>query len=110
MSGAALAVGPLVGGALVDGLGWRWIFWLNLPIGVALAVVALRALRESRDPGAGRIDLPGAAAFSAGVFLLVLGLIRGNPDGWDSPLVLAGLIGGPLALAAFVAIERTMSS
>ncbi len=105
VSGAALAIGPLVGGALVDGLGWRWIFWLNLPAGAALALLALRKLRESRDPAAGRVDLPGAAAFSAGVFLLVLALIRGNPDGWDSPLVLAGLIGGPLALAAFVAIE-----
>ena len=105
VSGAALAIGPLVGGALVDGLGWRWIFWLNLPVGVALAVVAVRRLRESRDPAAGKLDLPGAASFSAGLFLLVLALVRGNPDGWDSPLVLACLIGGPLALAAFVAIE-----
>jgi EmrB/QacA subfamily drug resistance transporter len=105
VSGAALAVGPLVGGALVDGLGWRWIFWLNVPVGLALAAVALRTLRESRDPAAGKLDLPGAAAFSAGLFLLVLALVRGNPDGWDSPLVLAGLIGGPLALVAFVAIE-----
>jgi EmrB/QacA subfamily drug resistance transporter len=105
VSGAALAAGPLIGGALIDGLGWRWIFWLNLPIGVALAGVALRTLRESRDPEAGRIDVPGALAFSAGLFLIVLALIRGNPDGWDSPLVLAGLIGGPLALLAFVAIE-----
>jgi EmrB/QacA subfamily drug resistance transporter len=105
VSGAALAIGPLVGGALIDGLGWRWIFWLNLPVGVALMLVALRTLRESRDPQAGRVDVPGAIAFSAGLFLLVLALVRGNPDGWDSPLVLAGLIGGPLALLAFVAIE-----
>lgn len=105
VSGAALAIGPLVGGALVDGLGWRWIFWLNLPVGVALAVVAVRRLRESRDPAAGQLDLPGAASFSAGLFLLVLALVRGNPDGWSSPLVLVGLVGGPLALAAFVAIE-----
>jgi EmrB/QacA subfamily drug resistance transporter len=105
VSGAALAIGPLVGGALVDGLGWRWIFWLNLPVGVALAVIAIRKLRESRDPAAGQLDLPGAASFSAGLFLLVLALVRGNPDGWGSPLVLAGLIAGSLALAAFVAIE-----
>jgi len=105
VSGAALAIGPLVGGALVDGFGWRWIFWLNLPAGIALALLAARRLRESRDPAAGHVDLPGAAAFSAGVFLVVLALIRGNPDGWGSPLVLCGLIAGPLALAAFVAIE-----
>jgi EmrB/QacA subfamily drug resistance transporter len=105
VSGAALAIGPLVGGALVDGFGWRWIFWLNLPAGIALALLAARRLRESRDPGAGHLDIPGAAAFSAGVFLVVLALIRGNPDGWGSPLVLLGSIGGPLALAAFVAIE-----
>jgi EmrB/QacA subfamily drug resistance transporter len=105
VSGAALAIGPLVGGALIDGLGWRWIFWLNLPVGATLAIVAARRLRESRDPSAGQIDLPGAAAFSAGVFLLVLALIRGDADGWDSPLVLCGLVGGPLALIAFVAIE-----
>ncbi|HEX2070664.1 MAG TPA: MFS transporter [Thermoleophilaceae bacterium] len=105
VSGAALAIGPLVGGALVDGFGWRWIFWLNLPIGIALALVAARALRESRDPAAGHLDLPGAAAFSAGIFLVVLALMRGNADGWDNPLVVACLVGGPLALAAFVAIE-----
>lgn len=105
VSAAALAIGPLVGGALIDGIDWRWIFWLNLPVGLGLAALALRGLRESRDPEAGQIDLPGAAAFSAGLFLLVTALIRGNADGWDSPLVLTGLIGGPLALLAFVAIE-----
>ena len=110
VSGAALAIGPLVGGALIDGLGWRWIFWLNLPVGAALMVVALRTLRESRDPAAGRVDIPGALAFSTGLFLLVLALVRGNPDGWDSPLVLVGLIGGPLALLAFVAIELRRTS
>jgi EmrB/QacA subfamily drug resistance transporter len=105
VSGAALAIGPLVGGALIDGLGWRWIFWLNLPLGAALAAVTLWRVRESRDPAVGAIDLRGMATFSIGLFLLVLALIRGNADGWDSPLVLTGLIGGPLALAAFVAIE-----
>lgn len=105
VSGAALAIGPLVGGALVDGLGWRWIFWLNLPIGLVLAAMAVTRLRESRDPAAGRIDVPGAAFFSLGLFLLVLALIRGNPDGWGSPLVVACLVGAPLALGAFAWVE-----
>lgn len=110
VSGAALAIGPVVGGALVDGLGWRSIFWLNLPVGVALAGFAATRLRESRDPWAGRIDVPGALSFSAGLFLLVLALIRGNGDGWGSPSIVALLVGGVVMLAAFVAIELRTSA
>jgi EmrB/QacA subfamily drug resistance transporter len=105
VSGAALAIGPLVGGAIVDGPGWRWIFWANLPAGIALAAVAVRMLRESRDPGAGRIDLAGMATFSAGLFLLVLALIRGNEEGWGSAPIVGALAGGTLALVLFVALE-----
>ncbi len=109
VSGAALAIGPVVGGALVEGLGWRSIFWLNLPVGIALAVLATRRLRESRDPAAGRIDVPGALSFSTGLFMLVLALIRGNAEGWGSPLIVALLAGGAVSLAGFVLIELRTS-
>jgi len=104
VSGGALAVGPLVGGALVDGPGWRWIFLLNLPLGLALIIGATR-LRESGDANAPGTDWAGAAAFTVAVFALVFALIRGNPEGWGSPVILAALALGGLAFGAFVAIE-----
>ena len=105
VSGAALAIGPLVGGALVDGLGWEWIFWLNLPVGAALLLAARLRLGESRDPGAGAPDWPGLVVFSAGLFLVLLGVIRGNADGWGSARVVTALVAGTLALGAFVLVE-----
>jgi EmrB/QacA subfamily drug resistance transporter len=75
ITGGALAVGPLVGGALVDGLSWEWAFWINLPLGGGLALLAWRRIPESRDPAAAPTDWPGAALFTAGAFLLVLALI-----------------------------------
>jgi EmrB/QacA subfamily drug resistance transporter len=106
VSGAALAVGPLVGGALVDAAGWRSIFLVNIPAAGLLAALALVRLRESRDPGAPPTDWPGAAAFSGASFLVVLGLIRGNADGWGSPQVVASLASGAALAIGFVAIER----
>ncbi len=82
--GVAVAVGPLVGGALTDGLGWRSIFYLNVPIGLAAIAVTYARLRESRDPNATRVDWPGVATFSAALFMLVLALVRGNDEGWGS--------------------------
>jgi len=80
--GGAVAVGPLLGGALTEALGWRWIFFVNIPIGVAvLAVCALR-MQNVRDPEAKGLDLPGLVTFSGFLFLLVLALLRGNDDGW----------------------------
>ena len=70
--GVAVAVGPLVGGALTDGLGWRSIFYLNVPIGLAAIAVTYARLRERRDPNATRVDWPGVATFSAALFMLVL--------------------------------------
>ena len=95
--GVAVAIGPLVGGALTDGLGWQSIFYLNVPIGLAAIAVTYLKLRESRDPNATRIDWPGVATFSAALFLLVLALVRGNDEGWGSTLIVslfAG-VGGP---------------
>jgi EmrB/QacA subfamily drug resistance transporter len=104
--GAAVAIGPLIGGALTDGLGWEWIFFVNVPIGIAAVFVTLAQVDESKDPHPAGIDVPGAVTFSASLFLLVFALIRGNDEGWSSPLIVALLVGSALALVAFVVIER----
>lgn len=104
VAGAALALGPLAGGATVDWLGWRWIFLLNLPLGAMLAWATLTGVRESRGP-ARPLDLPGALTFTAACFLLVLALIRGNAEGWASPGIAGALAAGVLLLLAFIGIE-----
>ena len=101
IGGLAIAVGPLVGGAVVEGMAWQWIFWLNVPIGLVLVPLALRRLGESRGPE-GRLDLPGLALASTGLFALVWGLVRGNGLGWGSPETIGSLAAGSLLLAAFV--------
>jgi EmrB/QacA subfamily drug resistance transporter len=107
--GVAVAIGPLVGGALTDSLGWESIFYLNVPIGIAAIGATYAKLRESRDPNATRVDWAGVATFSAALFLLVLALVRGNDEGWGSTLIVS-LFGGAAALmAAFVAIESRVS-
>jgi EmrB/QacA subfamily drug resistance transporter len=103
--GGAVAVGPLVGGLITEHLGWEWIFFVNIPIGaVAVALTELRLVNvAAQDPQ--RIDLPGLAAFSGGLFLLIFGLIRGNPEGWGSTTIIASLTGAVALLLAFIAIE-----
>jgi EmrB/QacA subfamily drug resistance transporter len=104
--GIAVAIGPLVGGLLTDGLGWEWVFLINVPIGIAAIVVTYWKLAESRDPNATRIDWGGLLSFSSALFLLVLGLVRGNDEGWGSPVIVSLLVGAGVLLAAFVAIEQ----
>jgi EmrB/QacA subfamily drug resistance transporter len=104
--GVAVAIGPLVGGALTDGLGWRSIFYLNVPIGAAALALTQLKLRESRDPNATRVDWAGVASFSGALFLLVLALLRGNDDGWSSGLIVSLLAGSVALLVAFIVIER----
>ncbi len=104
ISGLAVAFGPVVGGAVVQGLSWHWIFWLNVPIGLALIPLALSRLTESHGP-AGKLDLPGLGLASAGLFGIVWGLIRGNGQGWASPEIVASLVLGVALVAAFVAWE-----
>jgi EmrB/QacA subfamily drug resistance transporter len=104
ISGLAVAFGPVVGGAVVDGISWHWIFWLNVPIGIVLIPLALWRLNESHGPG-GRLDLPGVALASAGLFGIVWGLVRGNSVGWGSPEIVGALVLGTLLTAAFVAWE-----
>ena len=107
--GASFAIGPAVGGALTTALDWRWVFLVNIPIGIAVLAVTLREVRESRDPRAPRVDVPGLVTLTAGLFLLVFGLLRGNEDGWGSPIIVASLAGAAALLAAFVAIEARSS-
>ncbi len=103
--GGAVAVGPLVGGLITEHLGWEWIFFVNIPIGlVAVALTELR-LANVAAQDAQRIDLPGLATFSSGLFLLIFGLIRANPEGWGSATILASLGGSAALLLAFLAIE-----
>jgi len=104
ISGLAIAIGPVVGGAIIAGLNWHWIFWLNVPIGlVVLAMGALR-LTESRGPVA-RLDLPGLGLASAGLFALVWALVHGNGEGWTSTGIVAAFIAAAVLLAGFVIRE-----
>jgi EmrB/QacA subfamily drug resistance transporter len=107
--GVAVAIGPLVGGALTDGLGWESIFYLNVPVGLAAMAITSLKLRESRDPSATRVDWPGVALFSGGLLLLVLALVRGNDEGWGSSLILALFAGAAVLLGAFLAVERRVA-
>jgi EmrB/QacA subfamily drug resistance transporter len=105
--GGAVAIGPLVGGVITEHLGWEWIFFVNIPIGVVAIALVERRLVNVAAQDAEPVDLPGLLAFSLSLFLLIFGLIRGNPEGWGSPLILACLIGAAALLALFVAIEHT---
>jgi EmrB/QacA subfamily drug resistance transporter len=104
ITGLAVASGPLVGGAIVAGLAWQWIFWLNVPIGLVAIPLVLRKIDESYGPDTG-LDLRGLALISGGALGLVWGLVRGNEAGWGSPEVIASLTAGALLVATFVAWE-----
>src|ERR1700685_2770969 len=104
VGGLALATGPLVGGAVVEGASWQWIFWLNVPIGIVLLPIARARLTESHGP-ATSLDLPGLVLASVGLLGIVLGVIRGNDHGWTSGTVLPPIVIGVLLVAAFVAWE-----
>jgi EmrB/QacA subfamily drug resistance transporter len=104
IGGLAVAIGPLVGGAVVEGISWQWIFWLNVPIGLVVIPLALRRLNESYGPHKS-LDLPGLGLASAGLFGIVWGVVRGNGLGWTSAEVLASLSLGAVLVAAFVLWE-----
>jgi EmrB/QacA subfamily drug resistance transporter len=105
ITGLAVAAGPLIGGAVTQGLDWHWIFWVNVPIGVVTAVLACARLGESHGP-ATRLDPLGALLVTAGSVALAWGLVRANDAGWHSAETLATLCAGALLLAGFVAWER----
>src|ERR1700751_4919643 len=94
ISGLAVAFGPVVGGAVVDGLSWHWVFWLNVPVGIALLALTPR-LDERRGP----LDITGLVLVSTGLFGIVWGLVRGNSHGWGSPEIVASLVLGAIVTA-----------
>ncbi|MER7567864.1 MFS transporter [Streptomyces sp. NPDC097941] len=101
VNGLAVASGPLIGGSLTEHISWQWIFWLNVPLGVALLPLARLRLAESHGTGA-RLDIPGTLLASGGLFGIVYGLVRGPSDGWTDSVVLLALFTGAALLAAFV--------
>ena len=103
--GIAVAIGPLVGGALTTYVGWRWIFFVNIPIGIAVVAGGLYELHESRNEEHAGFDLPGLVTWTAGLFALVLGLFRGADWGWSSGRIIGLFTAAAILLAAFVAIE-----
>jgi EmrB/QacA subfamily drug resistance transporter len=105
IGGMAVAGGPVVGGAITQGIDWHWIFWINVPIGLVVIALALVRIAESHGPRA-RFDLPGMALVTGGSLGLVWGLVRSGTVGWGSPEVVITLIGGALLLTAFVLWER----
>jgi EmrB/QacA subfamily drug resistance transporter len=109
IGGLAVALGPLVGGAIVQGISWQWIFWLNVPFGLVLIPLALRQLQETHGSNS-RLDLPGLALSAAGLLAVVWGLVRGNDAGWTSVDVVSALSSGAVVLALFVVWELRANS
>ena len=109
VSGLGVALGPFVGGAVVEGIAWQWIFWLNVPIGLVLVPLAARLLSESHGPSE-RLDLPGLALAGAGLFGLTFGIVRATALGWTSATVTASIGAGVMLLAAFLWWETRASA
>jgi EmrB/QacA subfamily drug resistance transporter len=103
--GGSFAIGPAVGGALTSGLGWRWVFLVNIPIGALCLYITVARVRESRESHARPVDKAGLVTLTGGLFLLVLGLLRGNELGWSSATIIAELAGAAVLLVAFVVIQ-----
>jgi EmrB/QacA subfamily drug resistance transporter len=104
ITGLAVASGPLVGGAIVDGLAWQWIFWINVPIGLISIPFVLAKMNESHGPDTG-LDIRGLALITTGALGLVWGLVRGNQAGWAGVEVIGALAAGAALVAGFVAWE-----
>jgi EmrB/QacA subfamily drug resistance transporter len=105
IAGLAVAAGPVVGGGIVEGVSWHWIFWLNVPVGIVLVPLALSRLQESHGPNA-QLDVPGVALAAAGVLGIAWGLVRSTAIGWGSGETIAALLAGAALIGAFLAWER----
>ncbi len=104
--GASFALGPFIGGSLTAVFGWRAIFLVNVPIGAIVLWITYRRVAEGRDPTPRRVDVPGQITLIAGLFLLILALLRGNADGWGSAGIIVALAGAAVSLIAFVVVEQ----
>ncbi len=105
VTGAAVAVGPLVGGIITSAFGWEWIFFVNVPIGVVAVIITVTQVAESRDPEGTRIDWAGFVTFSGALFMLVYALVRGNVLGWGSVQIVTLLVGSVVLLGLFLVAE-----
>jgi EmrB/QacA subfamily drug resistance transporter len=104
--GGAVAVGPVLGGALTDGINWRWVFFVNLPIGVAVLAICVVRMANVVDPHTEHLDLGGLVTFGGSLLLLVLALLRGNDEGWSSALIVGLFVGAAVLLVLFLVVER----
>src|SRR6202453_5078400 len=109
VTGAAVAVGPVLGGIITSGLGWEWIFFVNVPIGIAAVIIAFTKVADSRDPNATGVDWAGLVTFSGALFLLVYALVQGNEKGWRSTEIVTLLVLAVALLVAFVLVEHLQS-
>jgi EmrB/QacA subfamily drug resistance transporter len=109
-TGASVAIGPLIGGLIIEVASWEWIFLVNVPVGAIAIALTLLRVRESRDPAAGPIDWAGLVFFSTALGALIFGLQRGNAEGWGSTVIVSALAGAAVALALFILVERRRES
>ncbi len=103
--GGAVAIGPLIGGVITENLGWEWIFFVNVPIGIAAMILTEKKVRNVFGKEPEPLDIPGLITFSGSLFLFIFALIRGNAEGWGSGEILACLIGAAVLMAIFIAVE-----
>jgi EmrB/QacA subfamily drug resistance transporter len=109
VTGGAVAIGPVLGGVITSGIGWEWIFFVNVPIGVIAVFIALTRVADSRDPNATGVDWAGLTTFSGSLFLLVYALVQGNEKGWGSTEIVSFLIGAAILMALFIVVELRQS-
>ncbi|MGA8363911.1 MAG: MFS transporter [Solirubrobacteraceae bacterium] len=109
VTGGAVAIGPVLGGVITSGIGWEWIFFVNVPIGVIAVFIALTRVADSRDPNATGVDWLGLTTFSGSLFLLVYALVQGNEKGWGSTEIVSFLIGAAVLMTLFVVVELRQS-
>jgi EmrB/QacA subfamily drug resistance transporter len=109
VTGGAVAIGPVLGGVITSGIGWEWIFFVNVPIGVIAVFIALTRVEDSRDPNATGVDWSGLVTFSGSLFLLVYALVQGNEKGWGSTEIVSFLIGAAVLMTLFIVVELRQS-